>query len=95
MIYAVRGGHWYHSAAFGRGAFRSTGSPTLRFNTLGFRVAQTIDAPTTPVGGMKYTTRDVARASMGLDGAGAPNLFLMRTDRLEAELQSLLSPTEH
>ncbi len=41
-MYAVRGGHWYHSAAFGRSAFRGDGPPTLRFNTLGLRVAQTI-----------------------------------------------------
>ena len=40
--HVVRGGHWYNSAAFGRSAFRGSGSATLRFNTLGFRVAQTI-----------------------------------------------------
>ena len=41
-LYAVRGGHWFYNAAFGRSTFRGAGPPTLRFNTLGFRVAQTI-----------------------------------------------------
>ena len=40
-------------------------------------------------GASAYTTRDVALASLGLDSASAPNLFLMRTDRLEAELLAL------
>ncbi len=47
-LYAVRGGHWFYSAAFGRSAFRGSGLPTLRFNTLGFRVAQKI-IPQPPV----------------------------------------------
>ncbi len=43
--YAVRGGHWYHNPAFCRSAYRDLAPPTLRFNTLGFRVVSEISRP--------------------------------------------------
>ena len=42
-VYAVRGGHWYMHQILNRSSFRGDGPATLRYNTLGFRIAQDID----------------------------------------------------